>query len=92
MTIGEAVTAARNNMPVIYDSPMLGPMLYGRIGAIRKDFALREEAARGKAAEVYALELLPMNGARSVMVVPPERVRAATAKELMDMKNYGSEE
>lgn len=88
MTINEAVTAARNNTPVIYDSPMLGPMLYARIGSIRKDFALREDVAKGRAEESYMLELLAMNGAQSVMVVPPERVREATAEELMDVKNY----
>ena len=88
MTIEEAVKAARNNMPVIYDSPMLGPMLYARIGSIRKDFALREDVAKGRAAESYMLELLSMSGAQSVMIVPPERVREATAKELMDVKNY----
>ena len=36
MTIDEAVRAARLNVPVVYDSPMLGPQLYARIGCIRK--------------------------------------------------------
>ena len=87
MTIEEAVTAARLNVPVVYDSPMLGPMLYARIGCIRKDFPLRSDIARG-AAEVYGLELLPMNEARSVTVVPPERVREATAEEIADIRQY----
>ena len=38
MTIEEAVTAARKNVPVVYDSPMLGPQLYARIGCIRKSY------------------------------------------------------
>ncbi len=88
MTIDEAVKAARLNVPVVYEHPMEGPMLYARIGSIRKDFALKSDAARGKPAEVYALELLPMSGARSVTVVPPERVREATAEELGDIKQY----
>ena len=91
MTISDAVTAARNNTPVIYEDALLGPMLYARIGAIRKTFALREAVAAGKAEETYGLELLPMNGARSVMVVDPERVRAATPEELMNYKLYGNE-
>ena len=88
MTIEEAVSAARNNQPVVYDCPMLGPQLYARIGCIRKDYALKSDAARGVPPEVYGLELLPMNGARSVIVVPPERVRAATPEELIDLRQY----
>ena len=88
MTIEEAVTAARKNIPVVYDSPMLGPLLYARIGCVRKDFALRSDAERGKPAEVYALELLPMNGANSVAVVKPELVREATGAELADRRLY----
>ena len=88
MTIEEAVKAARLNLPVVYEHPMLGPMLYARIGSVRKDFALRSDAARGKPAEAYALELLPMSGARSVTVVPPERVREATTEELADIRQY----
>ena len=87
MTITEAVEAARNNTPIIYESPMEGPLLFARIGCIRKDFPLRADIARGKT-EVYALELLPMTGARSVTVVPPERVREATAEELGDYRQY----
>ena len=87
MTIEEAVTAARKNVPIVYDSPMLGPQLYARIGCIRKSYPLRSDAERG-AAEVYGLELLPMSGARSVTVVPPERVREATPEELRDLKQY----
>lgn len=87
MTIEEAVTAARKNVPVVYDSPMEGPMLFARIGCIRKDYPLRSDADRG-AVEVYGLELLPMNGGRSVTVVPPERVREATAEELWDIRQY----
>ena len=87
MTIEEAVTAARKNVPVVYDSPMEGPMLFARIGCIRKDYPLRSDVARG-AVEVYGLELLPMNGGRSVTVVPPERVHEATAEELWDIRQY----
>lgn len=87
MTIEEAVKAARLNQPVIYDDPMNGPMLYARIGALRKTFPLRSDAARG-AEEVYGLELLPMNGARTVTVVPPERVRIAEAAEIGDYRQY----
>lgn len=87
MTIEEAVTAARKNVPVVYDSPMLGPQLYARIGCIRKSYPLRSDADRG-AVEVYGLELLPMNGGRSVTVVPPERVREARPEELWDIKQY----
>lgn len=91
MTIEEAVRAARANLPVIYDSPMEGPMLFARIGCIRKDFALRSDAARGAEAEVYALELLPMNRGNSVTVVPPERVREAGPAELADVRHYRRE-
>lgn len=87
MTIDEAVRAARLNVPVVYDSPMLGPQLYARIGCIRKSFPLKSDAARG-AVEVYGLELLPMSEARSVTIVPPERVREATAEELRDLRHY----
>ena len=87
MTIEEAVTAARKNVPVVYDSPMLGPQLYARIGCIRKSYPLKSDADRG-AVEVYGLELLPMNGARSVTVVPPERVREARPEELRDLRQY----
>lgn len=87
MTIEEAVTAARKNVPVVYEHPMEGPMLYARIGCIRKDYPLKSDVARG-AVEVYGLELLPMNGARSVTVVPPERVREAKPEELWDIKQY----
>lgn len=87
MTIEEAVSAARKNVPVVYDSPMLGPQLYARIGCIRKSYPLKSDADRG-AVEVYGLELLPMNGARSVTVVPPERVREARPEELWDIKQY----
>jgi len=87
MTIEEAVQAARRNVPVVYEHPMEGPMLYARIGCIRKDYPLKSDAARG-AVEVYGLELLPMNGARSVTVVPPERVREATPEELWDIRQY----
>lgn len=88
MTIQEAQTAARNNTPVVHENPMLGPLLYARIGSIRKDYALRSDVARGKPAEVYALELLPMNDARSVTVVPPESVREAKPEELHDLRQY----
>lgn len=87
MTIEEAVQAARKNVPVVYDSPMLGPQLYARIGCIRKSYPLRSDADRG-AVEVYGLELLPMSEARSVTVVPPERVREARPEELLDIKQY----
>ena len=87
MTIEEAVKAAKMNQPVVYDSPMLGPQLYARIGCIRKSYPLKSDADRG-AVEVYGLELLPMNGGRSVTVVPPERVHEATAEELWDIRQY----
>lgn len=87
MTIQEAVAAARRNQPVMYDNPMEGPMLFARIGCVRKDFALLSEAARGKEAEYYSLELLPMRGG-SVEVVSPELVRIATAEELRDIRHY----
>ena len=88
MTIEEAVSAARRNVPVVDVDPMNGAILYARIGCIRKDFALRSDVARGKEPETYGLELLPMNGARSVTVVSPERVREATAAELWDWEQY----
>lgn len=87
MTVEEAVKAARLNQPVVYEDPMNGPLLYARIGCIRKDFPLRSDVARG-ANEVYGLELLPMNGARSVTIVPPERVRIAEAAEIGDYRQY----
>lgn len=87
MTIQEAVKAARRNQPVMYDNPMEGPMLFARIGCVRKDFALLADAARGKEAEYYSLELLPMAGG-SVEVVSPELVRIATAEELKDIRHY----
>ena len=88
MTVEEAVKAARANLPVIYESPMLGPQLYARIGAIRKDFAIRSDVERGKPAEVYALELFPMNGANSSIVVKPELVREAKPGEIADIGQY----
>lgn len=88
MTIEEAVTAARNNTPVIYDSPTQGPLLYARIATIMKEFALRESVARGKPAERYMLDLADMNRNGSRLVCPPERVRVATAAELADWKLY----
>lgn len=88
MTIKEAVKAARANTPVIYESPMEGPILYGRISSIRKDFALRSDVAHGKEPESYALELVSMRGARSVCSVAPERVRIATGEELRDLRHY----
>lgn len=89
MTIPEAQAAARKNTPVVYDDPMLGPMLFARIASIRKDFALRRDVERGKPAEVYALELWGMDRQRSVTVVPPDRVREATPEELADVRQYG---
>lgn len=91
MTIQEAQAAARRNLPVIYDDPLEGVRLYARIGSIRKDYALLSEVARGKPAETYSVEVLPMNGARTVSVVPVERVRAATAEELWDVELYRGE-
>lgn len=85
MTINEAIQAARANKPVIYTDKMLGEMLFGRIGAIRKDFELLSDVERGKEAEGYSLELLPINGTRSVTVVEPEAVRLA---EIEDLRNY----
>lgn len=87
MTIEEAVMAARKNVPVVDEDPVIGPILYARIGCIRKSYPLRSDRERG-AAEVYGLELLPMSGARSVTVVPPERVREATPEELGDIRQY----
>ena len=88
MTIEEAVKATRANTPVIYESPMEGPILYGRISSIRKDFALRSDVAHGKEPESYALELVSMRGARSVCSVAPERVRIATGEEIRDLRHY----
>ena len=87
MTIEEAVSAARKNVPVVDEDPVIGPILYARIGCIRKSYPLKSDAARG-AVEVYGLELLPMSGARSVTIVPPERVRVATPEELRDLRHY----
>ena len=87
MTIEEAVTAARKNVPVVYENPTLGPILYARIGSIIKTYPLRADVDRG-AHESYGLELLPMNGARSVTIVPQERVREATPEELRDLRQY----
>ena len=87
MTIEEAVQAARRNVPVVDENPTLGPILYARIGCIRKSYPLRSDADRG-AVEVYGLELLPMSEARSVTIVPPERVREATPEELRDLRQY----
>lgn len=88
MTIQEAQSAARRNLPVVDDNPMLGPLLYARIGALRKDYALRADVEQGKPAELYSVELLPISAARSVTVVPLERVREATAEELRDISQY----
>lgn len=88
MTIEEAVKAARQNTPVVYEDSMLGEMLFERIGSIRKDFALLRDVERGKARESYTLELLPMNRARSVTVADPERVRLAEAEDLRRLAHY----
>ena len=87
MTIEEAVTAARKNVPVVDENPTLGPILYARIGSIIKTYPLRADVDRG-AHESYGLELLPMSEARSVTIVPPERVREARPEELWDIKQY----
>lgn len=88
MTVEEAVTAARKNLPVVYMDPMLGNLLFARIAAIRKDYALIADVAKGKAAEVYTVELWPMSRARSVTVVDPARVRLAETEDLRDISQY----
>ena len=88
MTIPEAIDAARKNSPITYEDAMLGAMLFGRIGAVRKDFATLDAVRRGKDAETYALELLPISSGRSVMVVDPARVRLAKKEELADVRQY----
>lgn len=90
MTIKEAGEAALKNLSVVYESPLDGAILCGRIGCIRKDYALKSDVARGKPEAVYALELLPMNKAKSVLVVDPERVRLATAEDMRDVSQYYS--
>ena len=91
MTIEAAVQAARMCAPVVYSDPMLGDMLFARIGSVRKDFGRREDAARGKHTEWYSLELLPMNGANSVTVVDPERCRIAMAADLARLDHYDAD-
>ena len=88
MTISEAAVAARRYAPVVYEDPMEGPLLFARIAAVRKEFAPPEDAARGKAAEYYTVELWPASGGRSVTVADPGRVRLAEAGELRDPAQY----
>lgn len=88
MTINEAIQAARANKPVVYTDKMLGEMLFGRIGAIRKDFATLADVEKGKEAESYTLELLPLSGIRSVTVVDPEAVRLAEIRDLSNPANF----
>lgn len=88
MTMDEAIRAARLNTPVVYDDKMLGEMLFGRIGAIRKDFAPLRDVNRGREPERYALELLPMHGGQSVTSADPERVRLAGAEDLRRLAHY----
>ena len=87
MTIEEAVRAARMNQPVA-DVTSDGVIVYARIGAIRKTYALLSDVARGAEPESYSLELLPMNRANTCTDADPKNVRLATAEELMDREQY----
>lgn len=88
MTLKEAGEAALANLPVVYESVFEGAILCARIGGIRKDFAPRSDVERGKPAATYSLELLPMNKARSVLCVDPEKVRLAEAADMRDVEQY----
>ena len=88
MTINECVDAARKHAFVIREDPMLGPMLYARIGAITKRYRAPERVARGEEPEYYTLELLPANRANSVTIADPALVRLATTEEIRDYNNY----
>ncbi len=46
MTIKEAVAAARASVPVVYEDPVFGPMLFKRISVISKIYPDGEESER----------------------------------------------
>lgn len=84
MTIQEAVSAAREIVPVVFTDPMLGDMVFGRIKEITKVYRTSAEIGRGAEPEAYYLTLESMRcPGRSQHVCPPELVRLATADDIV---------
>lgn len=79
MTKNEAIRAAENQVP-IFDKA--SEILYKRISAIYWRYAGERELQRGRPPRYIEIELEPMNGANSITVTAPERVREATEEEI----------
>lgn len=85
MTIQEAVQAARACDPVVYTDPMLGDMLFARICEINKIYRKMSDVERGAEPEQYYLTLESMRSrVGSLHQCPPEDVRIATARDIID--------
>ena len=82
MTKDEALKAAENQIPVVDKTSEL---IYKRISAIYWRYSGERERRSGKPPRYIEIELEPMNGANSITVTAPERVREATEEEI---KNY----
>ena len=82
MTKDEALKAADRQIPVVDKG---GDLLYRRISAIYWRYSGERERRSGKPPRFIEVELEPMNGANSITVTAPERIRAATEEEI---KNY----
>lgn len=84
MTIEDAVKAARACATVVFEDPMLGPMVFARICEITKRYRTPAEIEHGKEPETYYLTLESMRcPGRSQHIVPPELVRIATAEDVV---------
>ena len=82
MTKDEVLKAAENQIPVV---DKRSELIYKRISAIYWRYSGERERRSGKPPRYIEIELEPMNGANSITVTAPERVREATEEEI---KNY----
>lgn len=82
MTKNEALKAADQQIPILDKG---SDLLYRRISAIYWRYSGERERRSGKPPRYIEVELEPMNGANSITVTTPERIREATEEEI---KNY----
>ena len=82
MTKNEALKAADQQIPILDKG---SDLLYRRISAIYWRYYGEKERRSGKPPRYIEVELEPMNGANSITVTTPERIREATEEEI---KNY----
>ena len=82
MTKDEALKAADQQIPILDKG---SDLLYRRISAIYWRYSGERERRSGKPPRYIEVELEPMNGANSITVTTPERIREATEEEI---KNY----